>query len=105
MTATCEDRSTAGQLRAMATDSVRRARAKIDGTDTCADCLAVADTWYRNLPRPRTRHWPGVCGSPFSEIGKPRSTFELVAEWDVKNYEQIAHILNICRAAGHARAA
>ncbi|HKX72320.1 MAG TPA: hypothetical protein VJM75_13875 [Acidimicrobiales bacterium] len=64
----------------------------------------MADTWYRNLPRPRTRRWPGVSPSPFSEIGKPRDLFELVAEWDVCNYEQIAHIFNICRAVGHARA-
>lgn len=126
MTATCEDRSTVGQLRAMANESVRRARAKIDGTDTCIACRKVADSWYRNLPRtdcewpgsqffpvaPRRAFlWPGredVAVGPFFYRTCPRMDartpgYTKVAEWDVKNYGQIALIFDICRAAGHAR--
>lgn len=111
------------QLREMATESVRRARSKIDGADTCADCRACADTWYRNLPRTDCE-WPGTFPIPMT----PRLTFPgpagdivigplafkanprmdirtpdhtKVTEWDVKNYEQIAHIFNICRNARH----
>lgn len=115
------------QLRAMEADSVRRAKAKIDPTDTCDHCRAIADSWYRNLPRTDCE-WPGTFPVPVT----PKLTFpgpdgDIVvgplafpahprmdsrtpahtkrAEWDVKNYEQIALCFEICRATGHMLAA
>lgn len=109
-------------LRAMAADSVKRARAKIDMTGVCDACRAVTDTWWKNLPR-LDRQWPGgdqgcrhravrlqipgreITVGPFLLPFHPRMgtgpAFQHVADWDVRNAEQIALCADICRAAGH----
>lgn len=110
-------------LRAMSADRVRRARSKINADDTCSECRVCADTWYRNLPRTDCE-WPGtfpvslspkvVFAGPTGELvvgplafkANPRMdirtpNWQKVADWDVNNYEQIAHVFNVCRAHEH----
>lgn len=106
----------------MEAQQVKRARSRIDATGTCTACRETADTWYRNLPRTDCE-WPGTFpitlaprmkahllggtigplafkANPRMDIRTPNHT--KIAEWDVKNYEQIAHIFDICRQHNHA---
>lgn len=87
------------QMWDMLEDVRKQALAAIDMTDVCESCRAVADGWFRNLPR-TGRHWPG--GSQGVTYSTAYTVPQHLIEWDTKNAEQVAHIADTCRNAGHA---
>lgn len=69
-------------------------RARTEPTP-CRSCLAVADGWAKTLPRTSCK-WPGSTqDAPL--FANYYTAAQHLADWDVKNAEQIAHIFDVCR--------